>query len=411
MKMDLPAVGTVTAQGPGKRQDAGTLKKTEASGEAHDCTILVLQGGGALGAYQAGVFEGLTEAGYTPDWVTGVSIGAINGALIAGNPPERRIERLREFWELVSSGAAWFPPGVFEPVHRTAKRVSAAMAASFGVPGFFVPRLPPAMLAPHGSDWSLSVYDTSPLRDTLEKLIDFERINGPEVRFSVGAANVRSGNSEYFDNRRTRIQVEHVMASGALPPAFAPVQIDDEFYWDGGIVSNTPLWYVLDDSPQVCALIFQVDLFNARGDLPGNLEEVMERHKDIIYSSKTRFNTTRVRELRLLRRAVHRLLEKLPESLKTDEDVKLLGGMCCDRHIDIVHLINRRPSHAMHAKDYEFSRSTVRELWDLGLNDIRRTIAHPEWLRGQNLGDGVRVYDLSNASSGSVPSAAKEVSA
>jgi NTE family protein len=371
----------------------------------------VLQGGGALGAYQAGVFEGLTEAGYTPDWVTGVSIGAINGALIAGNPPERRIERLREFWELVSSGAAWFPPSVFEPVHRTVKRASAAMSASFGVPGFFVPRLPPALLAPHGSDWSLSVYDTSPLKDTLEKLIDFELINTPEVRFSVGAANVRSGNSEYFDNRNTRIQVEHVMASGALPPAFAPVQIDDEFYWDGGIVSNTPLWYVLDDSPQVCALIFQVDLFNARGDLPGNLEEVMERHKDIIYSSKTRFNTTRVRELRSLRRAVHRLLEKLPESLRSDEDVKLLGDMCCDRHIDIVHLINRRPSHAMHAKDYEFSRSTVRDLWDLGLNDMRRTIAHPEWLRGQNFGDGVRVYDLCSGGTGSVPGAAKEISA
>ena len=391
MKMDLPpirAAASVPISKTGKHDPAQSVA------DDHDCTILVLQGGGALGAYQAGVFEALAETGYTPDWVTGVSIGAINGALIAGNPPEKRVDRLREFWDLVSSGGAWLPSAAPAPVHQTIKRFSAAMSASFGVPGFFVPRMPPAMLALHGSKESLSVYDTSPLKSTLERLIDFDLINRRQVRFSVGAANVRSGNSVYFDNHRTPIDVEHVMASGALPPAFAPVHIDGEYYWDGGIVSNTPLWYVLDDSPHMCALIMQVDLFNARGNLPGNLDEVMERHKDIIYSSKTRFNTTRVRELRTLRRAVHRLLEKLPAKMRTDEDVKLLEGMCCGRHIDIVHLINRRPSHAMQGKDYEFSRATVRELWQHGLDDMRRTVSHPEWLRGQNVGDGVRVFDL-----------------
>lgn len=398
MKAELPK-GNDTAGRHRSRADAGTgstRSPVEADKEpaSYDCAALVLQGGGALGAYQAGVFEGLAEQGYTPDWVTGVSIGAINGALIAGNPPERRIERLREFWDSVSFGGDWLLPAAPSSVHRTIKRLSAALSAGFGVPGFFVPRLPPAVFAPHGSDGGLSVYNTAPLQQTLERLIDFDLINQRQLRFSVGAANVCTGSSVYFDNEKMSIGVEHVMASGALPPAFPPVEIDGEFYWDGGIVSNSPLWYVLDDSPNLCALILQVDLFSARGNMPSNLDEVMERHKDIVYSSKTRFNTDRVRELRTLRRTVHRLLEKLPEDLKLDEDAQLLGNMCFGRHIDIVHLINRRPSHATHAKDYEFSRATVTELWQHGVEDVRRTVSHPEWLKGQSIGDGVRIYDL-----------------
>lgn len=364
----------------------------------YDQTILVLQGGGALGAYQAGVFEGMTEAGYAPNWVAGVSIGAINAALIAGNSPAQRIERLRAFWDLVSSGVptgipSTAPPS-FDPLRRMFNRASATASATLGVPGFFVPRVPPPLMMPQGQPGTLSVYNTQSLQNTLEHLVDFELINRRDMRFSVGAVNVRSGNSIYFDNLRTRIGSQHVMASGALPPAFAPVEIDAEHYWDGGIVSNTPLWYVLDDCTGVNVLIVQVDLFSARGEMPTNLDQVMERHKDIQYSSKTRFNTSRVREILEQRSALRRLLKKLPKHLKSDPDVKTLATAVSSKHIDIVHFINRRYSYSSHSKDYEFSRGTVRQLWEMGLDDVRRTVAHPEWLQGSELGDGIRVYDL-----------------
>jgi NTE family protein len=247
---------------------------------------------------------------------------------------------------------------------------------------------------PDGHPGALSVYRTQPLRGTLEHLVDFELINRRDVRLSVGAVNVRTGNSTYFDNLETRIGPEHVMASGALPPAFASVEIDGEHYWDGGIVSNTPLWYVLDASPRMNALIIQVDLFNATGELPRNLDQVMERHKDIMYSSKTRFNTTRVREMQQMRRALHRLLQKLPDDLKSDRDVRMLETVCSSSHIDIVHLINRRYSYTSRSKDYEFSRATVRQLWNAGLEDVRRTVAHLDQLRWSEPIDGIRVYDL-----------------
>ncbi len=221
----------------------------------YDYVILVLQGGGALGAYQAGVFEGMTEAGYLPDWVIGVSMGAINGALIAGNPPNQRIERLHAFWDRVSSGVA-----------------SATLGSVVGVPGFFVPRVPPPAFMPDGVLGALSVYDVDPLRATLGRLVDFKLIKRRKVRLSVGAVNVRTGSSTYFDNLQTRIGPEHVLASGALPPAFAPIEIDGEYYWDGGIVSNTPLWYAVDHSPAVNVLMVQVDLFSAEGELPQNLD-------------------------------------------------------------------------------------------------------------------------------------------
>jgi NTE family protein len=363
----------------------------------YDCVILVLQGGGALGAYQAGVFEGLSEAGYAPDWVTGVSIGAVNAALIAGNPAERRVERLRAFWERVSSGIPAVAPSFFDPWRQAFNRASATLSAVFGVPGLYAPRVPPPLLAPGGDPETLSVYDAQALRNSLAELVDFELINRDDVRLSLGAVNIRTGNSIYFDNRQIRIGAQHVMASAALPPAFASVEIDGEHYWDGGIVSNTPLWYVLDDSPRMKALVFQVDLFSARGELPRDLDQVMERHKDIQYSSKTRLNTTQVAETQKLRNALHRLIQKLPEKLKSDADVAVLKTICSDAHVDIVHLINRRYSYTTHSKDFDFSRATVRQLWDAGLEDARRTLARPEWLERPRRAGGVRVYDLAHA--------------
>jgi len=362
----------------------------------HDHTVLVLQGGGALGAYQAGVYQGMHEHGFAPDWVAGVSIGAVNGALIAGNPPEQRVARLREFWERVSSGLPLVAPAQVDPVRIALNRLSAATAATFGVPGFFVPRVPPAFLAPEGTPEALSVYDTTPLRSTLEELVDFGLINGTQrIRLSVGSVNVRTGNSVYFDSQEQRLEPEHIMASGSLPPGFPPVVIDGEHYWDGGIVSNSPLWYILDQSPQISAMIIQVDLFSARGELPVNLDQVLERAKDIQYSSKTRFNTTRIQELESLRHALGRLMKKLPPSLRDDPDYKLLKPICeGKRQIAIAHLINRRFATSTNAKDYEFSRTTMEELWDAGLQDVRRTCAHQSWGEAKELVSGVRVFDL-----------------
>jgi NTE family protein len=364
---------------------------------AHDQTVLVLQGGGALGAYQAGVYEGMAEHGLAPDWVTGVSIGAINGALIAGNPVERRLERLREFWNRVSSGQPWNPLAQLAPLRAGLNRFSAFAAATFGVPGFFSPRIPPALFAPEATPEALSIYDTSPLRRTLGELVDFDFLNREQgVRLSVGSVNVHTGNSVYFDNRERKLGADHIMASGSLPPGFPPVMIDGEHYWDGGIVSNSPLWHVMDDSPCLNALIVQVDLFSAKGDLPANLDQVLERAKDIRYSSKTRSNTKRVQDLENLRRALSRLMEKLPADLQEDPDYKLLqGALGQKREITIAHLINRRFAHSADSKDHEFSRTTVRQLWQAGLDDVRRTAAHRDWLKATEVESGVRVFDLS----------------
>jgi NTE family protein len=359
-------------------------------------TVLVLQGGGALGAYQAGVYEGIAETGLAPSWIAGVSIGAINAALIAGNRPERRVERLREFWDRVSSSMPLIAPVELDPLRISLNRFSAATAATLGVPGFFVPRIPPALLAPDGTPEALSIYDTSPLRETLQELVDFDLLNSEDsVRLSVGAVDVHTGNSVYFDNQDLALGPEHVMASGSLPPGFPPTVIDGAHYWDGGLVSNSPLMYVFDVSPRINALIVQVDLFSATGELPANLDQVLERAKDIQYSSKTRLNTKQVQELENLRLAVGRLLRKLPASLHKDPDYKLLQPLAeYKRHLTIAHLINRRLASSANSKDYEFSRTTVRELWQAGLDDVRRAVSHRAWLEAQELVDGVRVFDL-----------------
>lgn len=249
---------------------------------------LVLQGGGALGSYQAGVYETLSTSEYLPDWVAGISIGAINAAIIAGNPPDKRVERLREFWEGITAPAAFWPAWLSAVPSEYSRRTSSLNALMFGQPGFFAPR-PPTHWLLGGS--VTSYYDTRALKETLDRLVDFERINSGETRLSVGAVNVHTGNLAYFDSAKMTIRPEHVMASGALPPGFPAVEIDGESYWDGGLVSNTPLQYVLQEVPRRSRLTFQVDLFHARGPLPTNLEGVSEREKDIRYSSRTRSMT------------------------------------------------------------------------------------------------------------------------
>jgi len=364
------------------------------STDKFDHTVLVLQGGGALGAYQAGVYAGLTEVGLTPDWIAGVSIGAINGALIAGNPPARGVERLREFWERASAQAPFMPLASLDSMRPLFNFLSAASAVTFGVPGFFTPRMPPPFMAAEGSMGALSYYDTAPLRKTLEELVDFDRINRKEVRLSLGAVNVRSGNSVYFDNQKMRIGPEHVLASGALPPGFPPVEVDGELYWDGGIVSNTPLWYVADEDYRMSALVLQVDVFSGAGEAPLNLRQVAERSKDIQYASKTRFNSTRIKEIEDLRASLRHVLDKLPAALKSDPDVQRLTAVSTRGAIALIHFINRHNTRSSDFKDYEFSRATVTELWEGGLSDVHRSIAHPEWRNAMEVAHGIHIYDL-----------------
>lgn len=373
---------------------------TDDKRSAHDSsriqTVLVLQGGGALGAYQAGVYEALASSEHAVDWVAGISIGAINAALIAGNSPERRVGRLREFWDTVSSTLLASPAVPGEQARTWFNDASSALAAQFGLPGFFRPRLPPAVFYPPGAPQALSIYDTGALRTTLESLVDFDLINSGDTRLSVGAVNVRSGNFAYFDNRNQCIGPEHIMASGALPPGFPPIEIDGELYWDGGLVSNTPLQYVLDEVPRPDMLIFQVDLFSAEGATPRTLGEVTEREKDIRFSSRTRLNTDVFRRQQALRRASFRLLQKLPPELRSDPDVKLLDEFSCDAAVTIVHLINRRKAYSTHAKDFEFSRVSMHEMWEGGQSDLRQTFRHRTWKNRAQPRHGVVVLDLAD---------------
>src|SRR3982074_1681475 len=305
-----------------------TLNPAPASTPAKAQRVLVLQGGGALGSYQAGAYQALCHHDFEPEWIAGISIGAINAAIIAGNPREKRVGRLKEFWEMVSSPVPWNPVTSSDRARSYFNETSAALIAAFGVPGFFTPRFPPAPLWPQGSPQSQSFYDTAPLRATLERLVDFDRINDLKTRLSVGAVSVTSGNFKYFDNvefnrQGKKIGPEHVMASGALPPGFPSIEIEGEHFWDGGIASNTPLDYVLDAGADNDLLIFQVDLFSARGPLPVSLLEAAEREKDIRFSSRTRMNTDKNKQVHNARMALRELIGRLADDLNNDPPVEL----------------------------------------------------------------------------------------
>lgn len=356
--------------------------------------VLVLQGGGALGSYQAGVYQALCQHGFEPDWVAGISIGAVNAALIAGNPPEQRRVRLREFWERVTAPVPWQPLLPGDQARALFNNASAALIATFGVPGFFRPRLPGAALWPGGAPEDLSYYDTTPLRETLLKLVDFDRINGGDVRLSVGAVNIRTGNFVYFDNTKQKIGPEHIMASGALPPGFPPVEIDGEYYWDGGIVSNTPLDYVLAEEHRQDMQIFQVDLFSARGQVPRTLTDAAEREKDIRYSSRTRLITDVHRSLHNTRKAVRDLVQKLPPEWRDDPLVRQLDGAARENTITILHLIYRDKAHEGNAKDYDFSRLGMVEHWTAGENDVNQSLRDPRWLARDQMQESLVTLDL-----------------
>jgi NTE family protein len=376
-----------------------SISSAPATTPAKALRVLVLQGGGALGSYQAGAYQALCRHDFEPEWVAGISIGAVNAAIIAGNEPEKRVPRLKDFWEMASSPVPWNPIVKTDRGRTIFNETSAALIATFGVPGFFTPRIPPAPLWPQGSPQSLSYYDTAPLRKTLERLVDFDRINDVKTRLSVGAVSVTSGNFRYFDNREfkklgKKIGPEHIMASGALPPGFPAIEIEGEHYWDGGIASNTPLDYVLDEEVRHDLLIFQVDLFSARGLLPTSLLEAAEREKDIRFSSRTRMNTDKNRQVHNARKAVRDLISKLPEHLKDDPSVAYLREAAKENTVTVVHLIYRSKNYESSSKDYDFSHVGMVEHWGAGVRDVHLSMRHEEWLERPQSGETMVTYDL-----------------
>ncbi|RMH51620.1 MAG: patatin-like phospholipase family protein [Alphaproteobacteria bacterium] len=350
-------------------------------------TAFVLQGGGALGAYQAGAACALEASGVRPDIVAGISIGAINAALIAGNPPERRVERLATFWRRVTSASALPGMEAFGP--------QVALAA--GAPGFFTPRIPPAALMPPSDPARVGFYDTDPLRATLAELVDFDLLNDGPVWLVVGAVNVGTGNFVWFDSAERRIGPEHIMASGALPPGFPPVEIDGAWFWDGGLMSNTPLARVVetraDHQPLV---IWQVDLFSARGPVPHSVWTVEAREKDIRYSSRTRAITDRTRQMHDLACALHAHADALPEALKAHPAVAPLLDSPARGPLTLIHLIYRAKPYETGAKDYDFSRFAMTRHWRAGEADVARCLAHPLLAEHDPTARGMHVFDLAD---------------
>lgn len=368
----------------------------------YDVIALVLQGGGALGAYQAGVYEGLHEAGIRPTWLAGISIGALNAAVIAGSPEAQRVDRLRAFWETICAAPVDWPgnggltgtlPFAFDL--RAARNTTAATRALLiGQSGFFKPRFPPPFLSPFPGEAATSFYDTTPLRDTLTQMLDFDLLNSGAVRVSVGAVNVRTGNLVYFDTAERRLRPEHFMASGALPPGFPAVEIDGEYYWDGGVVSNTPLSRVLSDEPRRDTLTFQVDLWPAKGRLPHDLLAVSNRQKDIQYSSRTRAITNHMLQMQKMRQALQHLMAKLPDAAKNDQGVMAISDLASHHAYNIVHLIYQSKIFEGHSKDYEFGLDAMREHWQCGLDDMRRTLADPRRLNRPPPELGIVTHDV-----------------
>ncbi len=367
------------------------------------CIALLLQGGGALGAYQGGVYQALDEAGIEPTWVAGASIGAINAAIIAGNAPEHRVAKLRKFWEDLTAAPPWVMPVEMQStlaqgdmLRTWVNQVSSVFTAAAGAPGFFKPRMPPPWLEAPGKIAATSYYDTAALKGTLEQLIDFDRINDPDrrIHLSVGTVNVRTGNLVNFCTGTHRIAPEHIMASGALPPAFPAVQIEGEYYWDGGMVSNTPLQWMFESGPAHNTLAFQVDLWSARGRFPRSMSEVMTRQKEIQYSSRTRAGTTWLKDMHKLQRAIDELLPLLPDDLRNSDAAKVLDESGDPRIYNVVHLIYRAKDYEGDTKDFEFSRLTMEEHWRAGYNDAKRTLRHHEIYDLTSNIDGVFTFDV-----------------
>lgn len=363
--------------------------------------VLVLQGGGALGAYHLGVCEELSEIGVAPDWVCGISIGAINAALLAGNRPGERLPALRAFWTRMSGHLA--PIAGQLPADGPVRDLWSTMAAGWiamtGIPGFFSPRMPPMQFQPSGSIGAISVYDTAPLKATLDELVDFDWLNDGPMRFSVGAVSVTTGRMHFFDNQggpqHTRITADHILASGALPPGFPPVEIDGDWYWDGGIASNAPLQHILDEGIEFDKNIFQVDLFPAEGPFPQTLLDAEQRAQDIRFSSRTRLNTFHEMALSPARRVVKRVLDTCHPDLDelSDEELRVLRAFACEQRIEIAQIIYRDKAYGGKVRGIEFSQPTMEAHRSAGRRDAHNVFAVRDWSLPPAR-EGVHVIDV-----------------
>jgi NTE family protein len=339
---------------------------------------LVLQGGGALGSYQAGVYQALQEAGIEPDWIIGTSIGAINASLIAGNEPQRRLERLNEFWSRVQRAPHWSFRDAFPGV---GKKWAFWTTLTQGIPGFFAPNA----LAHAGDGFPLGAdragyYSTAPLERTLAELVNFDLINRGRPRLTVGAAHVRTSQMRYFDSRDGKLDVRHIMASGALPPAFPPVRVDGELYWDGGILSNTPTEVVFDDNPRRDSLIFSVHLWNPVGAEPTTMADVFNRHKDVQYSSRMASQIARHQQSHRLRHVINDLASRLPESECSKPEVRELLSYGCQTRMHVVQLLAPQLDHEDHTKDSDFSPAGIRQRWEAGYTHTKAVLAREPWV-------------------------------
>ncbi|MGJ4998895.1 patatin-like phospholipase family protein [Bradyrhizobium sp. HKCCYLS3077] len=354
-------------------------------------TVLVLQGGGALGSYQAGVYQALHEAGIEPDWIIGTSIGAINASLIAGNAPDRRLSRLREFWKRMEQNPVWTLRSAFPGFNE---RLSYWSTITSGIPGFFRPNpLAHAGFSyPLGADYA-GFYSTAPLETTLTDLVDVDLLNRCAPRLTVGAAHVRSSQMRYFDSRDGELTVKHIMASGALPPAFPAIRIDGELYWDGGILSNTPTEAVFDDNPRRNSLIFAVHLWNPVGAEPTTMAEVLNRHKDVQYSSRIVSQIARQQQAHRLRHVINQLAARLPESERNDPGVRELVSYGCSTRMHVVRLLAPQLDHETHTKDIDFSPSGIMQRWDAGYAHTQSVLQRKPWVGEFDALSGVVLHE------------------
>lgn len=357
-------------------------EKAQDKKQRYERIACVFQGGGALGAYQVGAFRAIHERGYQPDYLAGVSIGAINSAIIAGNPPEQQIEKLMEFWDTIAP-KLWVDFCVnydaFDLTHHLHNHMGAIHSLFFGLDGFFKPRLIPPHVYTEDTPDRLSYYDTSELRNTLEKVIDFDRINDKKITLCLGAVNITTGEMIFFNNQLTTITPEHVMASGALPPGFPAIKIGDDYYWDGGIYANTPLVTVLDALPEKDTLCFVIDCFSLKGPLPRNMDQLEERQKDIRYASHSRRLTNVYTSRQNLQTAINILGKHLkPEALKNPEIQELLN-LGHEKRFSVVHIIYNGTPFSHSFKDYNFIRSAINLRLETGYRNALDVLNKPDW--------------------------------
>ncbi len=362
-------------------------------------TVLVMQGGGALGAYQAGVYAALQEENIALDWISSVSIGAVNGALIAGNPPETRVQKLRQFWEAVSerplSPSGWFQDfwAGGDRSRAWTNRVSALNNMLYGVPNFYKPRAAPPLVAQSGSPETASYYDIAPLQATLERLVDFGYLNKRMIRLTIGAANARTGEPVYFDNSSHNIDVRHILASSSLPPSFAPVEIEGDYFWDGGVVTNSPMNYVVNSKPRFSALVFEIDLFDPKGDLPLDVTSAYLRAVEIHGSSRINISLDEFRRQQAFRRTVGKLLDKVAEEHRVSKEFEVLREEAKVQRVSLVRLRYETKPYESGNKIYEFSRRSMEEHWDAGFNDTRIALREPDVLTLPDEAVAARIFD------------------